>query len=381
MKKDLDIRKNYYFLDFSRFLPFIFGGIFIFFLVTTLIIYRSYAMAFFGAGIFYIVFRGVHARIRNVISLKSRDTVAASVSTLLVVLVVMIPLVYMVYVLIQEAILVSIRLKFLLNPDNINMYSQKYHWFMQSIHLSENDILKIQEKIIEYSQELGIVTLKESGNFFAALMTNAANFLLSMVILFFLFKSGRKVPEFLYANIPFPDEMEKAVGARMVAIFDAVVKGNLAISVIQGIFLGIYFWIFGLSTPVLYGTIASFFALIPFVGTSVVWLPGSLYLYFYGDPLSALLLAILGASTYLILENLAKPLVLDKKLKVHPLFLFLAILGGLAEFGIKGLIMGPFVVTAFLTLLELIRTWNNTYGLRKPDETTAMEAIPSDHDE
>lgn len=362
MNKKLKITKNYQFLDFSRFLPFLFFSIFIFLLVLTAIIYRSYAMAFFGAGIFYIIFRGMHSKIRGWIRLKKRDTVASAISTFIVVLTVMVPLVYIISILVQEAVTVSIMLKDLFTAENINIYYEKYKWFLQSIYLSEADIIKIQGKIMDTTREIGIVTLKESGSFVMNVFTNTANFLLSMVILFFLFKSGSKAPEFIYKNIPFPDEMEKEVGERLVAIFDAVVKGNLMISIIQGALLGVYFWIFGLSTPVLYGTIAAFFALIPFVGTSVIWLPGSLYLYFNGDPLSALLLAILGVSTYLILENLVKPLVLDKKLRVHPLFLFLAILGGLAEFGVKGLILGPFIVTSFLTILELIRTWNETYG-------------------
>lgn len=362
MRNKMKITENDHFLDFSRFLPVLFFSIFLFLLVLTLIIYRSYAMAFFGAGIFYIIFRSMHSRIRGWIRLKKRDTLASVISTIIVVLTVMVPLTYIVSVLIKEAFTVSIMAKEVFTSENINIYYEKYKWFLQSIYLSENDILKIQEKIIDSTREIGIITLKESGNFVMTLFANTANFLLSMIILFFLFKSGSKAPEFLYKNIPFPDEMEKQIGERLVAIFDAVVKGNLMISIIQGALLGLYFWIFGLSTPVLYGTIAAFFALIPFVGTSVVWLPGSIYLYFSGDPLSALLLAILGVSTYLILENLVKPLVLDKKLRVHPLFLFLAILGGLAEFGVKGLILGPFIVTAFLTILELIRSWNETYG-------------------
>ena len=90
----------------------------------------------------------------------------------------------------------------------------------------------------------------------------------------------------------------------------------------------------------------------------IIWLPGSIFLYLNGEVWGALFLSSLSVLTYLGLENIIKPLLLDKKLSLHPLFLFLAILGGVAQFGIKGFILGPFVVIAFLIVLEFIKLWN-----------------------
>jgi predicted PurR-regulated permease PerM len=44
-----------------------------------------------------------------------------------------------------------------------------------------------------------------------------------------------------------------------------------------------------------------------------------------------------------------------KQVKMHPLLVFFAIIGGLKLFGILGIIYGPLIVTAFLTLAEIYR--------------------------
>ena len=138
-------------------------------------------------------------------------------------------------------------------------------------------------------------------------------------------------------------------------ILDAIIKGNLAIAVVQGVSVGLYFFCFNLPLPILFGGIATFVSLIPIVGTAIVWLPASLYLYVWGDQLiQAIVLGSLSLVTFLSLENIIKPWILDRKLNIHPLFLFLAILGGINEFGLKGVFIGPFLVAIFLVLLEIL---------------------------
>ena len=73
----------------------------------------------------------------------------------------------------------------------------------------------------------------------------------------------------------------------------------------------------------------------------------------------ALFLSIYCPAVYLILENVFKPILLDRKLALHPMFLFLAILGGIAEFGPSGVIIGPVVVTLFLTMWRIYHIWGS----------------------
>jgi predicted PurR-regulated permease PerM len=55
-------------------------------------------------------------------------------------------------------------------------------------------------------------------------------------------------------------------------------------------------------------------------------------------------------------EYVFKPKLVGQRVKMHPLLVFFAIIGGLKLFGIIGIIYGPLVVTGFLTLAEIYRS-------------------------
>jgi predicted PurR-regulated permease PerM len=57
----------------------------------------------------------------------------------------------------------------------------------------------------------------------------------------------------------------------------------------------------------------------------------------------------------LSIEYLFKPRIVGKRVQMHTLLVFLSIIGGLKLFGILGIIYGPLVVTAFLTLADIYR--------------------------
>ena len=182
--------------------------------------------------------------------------------------------------------------------------------------------------------------------------------LLMLILLYFLFRDGPDFYSFLRRALPFPADITDYFTANMQRNIEDVLRGNVFVSLLQGAFLGLALLFCGFESVFTYGAIASIFAVIPIVGTAVVWLPSALYLATiearYG---TALLLAIYGLSLYLILENILKPKLLDSKLGIHPLFLFFAILGGLAEFGISGVILGPLFLVLFKTIWSIYRVW------------------------
>lgn len=357
---DIQKKDDYVFLDISRLLPWLSLLIFTGSLVLVVLVYRSYLMSFFIAGIVYVLFRNPNTYLLH--KLNYRRSLTATISTIVVIVLVMLPLTAVLASLINELSMAVQHLRDFATRERMLKLYLENRWLDQYLNINENDLNTLNSNLIGFSTDLGMQTLKQGGNLLMLSMRWLANFFFSIIILFFFFRGGDRLGPVIYRNLPFPDEIEKEVGSKMVSVLDAVVKGNLMISVLQGLMIGLYFWFFGLPTPILYGTIGAFFGLIPIIGTAILWVPGSIWLYFQGEPTLAIILAILSFATYLILENLLKPIVLDKKLKLHPLFLFLAIVGGLAEFGIKGLILGPFFVTVFVSLWQILKIWNHKHG-------------------
>jgi predicted PurR-regulated permease PerM len=101
--------------------------------------------------------------------------------------------------------------------------------------------------------------------------------------------------------------------------------------------------------------ITAIVALIPFVGAAAVWIPVSLYLFFYEErTVAAIALAIYGAVIVSTSDNLVKATVLHGQSQLHPLLALLSVLGGVAALGPIGIIVGPMVVVFLQTLLNLL---------------------------
>lgn len=181
-----------------------------------------------------------------------------------------------------------------------------------------------------------------------------AYLILSIIILFFLFKDGHKFYMEFSELLPFEQDTLDELKNQVKQVFSTIFKGNLFIAIMQGIFLGIGFAIVGIPNILLYSFLGSIFSIIPILGTSIVWIPATFYLYFVKNSLpSAVFLAIYSLFSFLILENIVKPKLLNKQIGIPSILLFLAILGGLKEFGITGVILGPVILALFIIMWRL----------------------------
>ncbi len=126
----------------------------------------------------------------------------------------------------------------------------------------------------------------------------------------------------------------------------AVLWGVLLVACIQGVLCGIGFAMAGLPTPAFWGLIAAFMAPIPFVGTSLVWLPVGVYLWFTVSKTASIglmlwcLIVVVGA------DNVLRPYFLRGGMKTSFLVVLVAVLCGMVAFGPVGIVAGP-VLAAF----------------------------------
>lgn len=175
------------------------------------------------------------------------------------------------------------------------------------------------------------------------------------VILFFLLKESKKISAIFYDLMPFPYEMEHRIVSRIERVIRDVFYGNLVIMSIQGLGLFILLLSFGVPSAILWAVIGGLFSIIPIISTSIVWIPAVIFFIIQENFFSAVFFGILALAIAQVLENIVKPKILDKKLNIHPLILFFSLFGGMQAFGLVGLILGPAVVTLFVSFLEAYR--------------------------
>src|SRR5262249_57133412 len=89
------------------------------------------------------------------------------------------------------------------------------------------------------------------------------------------------------------------------------VYGGLVVAAVQGALVGLALWILGIPSPVLWGVVTSFFALLPLVGTAAVWLPAALYLLVTGSWIKAIVLAVLGKFVVWVFGNMPWPFLIS----------------------------------------------------------------------
>ena len=125
----------------------------------------------------------------------------------------------------------------------------------------------------------------------------------------------------------------------------ANLNGVLAVALAQGLFLGLGFWFLGIGSPMLWGLFGAIASVIPFVGSTLIWVPFVIGLILIGAYGKALMLGLWGGLVVGSLDNILRPLIVGTQEKEHPVLLGFAMLGGTYAFGPLGLILGPLAVS------------------------------------
>ncbi|MEA1929322.1 MAG: AI-2E family transporter [Patescibacteria group bacterium] len=194
-------------------------------------------------------------------------------------------------------------------------------------------------------------------NSLGSIFSGAASFLfkalLWLIALFYLLRDGPRFHKALIKLSPLPDHHDENIGQKLAITIKAVVRGVLLVALLQGFLVGVGFALFGVPKATLWGTTAVLSALIPGVGTSLVLIPGIIFLLVTTHWAYALGLLIWGALIVGLVDNLLAPSLYSRGGKVHPLMMLFAALGGLIFFGPIGLILGPVTLSLLAALVEI----------------------------
>lgn len=191
----------------------------------------------------------------------------------------------------------------------------------------------------------------------SAFTKGAAGFLLNAFVMFYamfyFLKDGRKILETIFYYMPLSHEDEILMLERLASVTRATVKGTLLIALIQGTLAGLAFFVAGISGSLFWGALMVMMAVIPGFGTTIVWVPATVYLYLSGQHLSAVLLALWCVCVVGVIDNILRPRLVGQDAKMPDLMILIGTLGGIFYFGPLGFISGPIICGLFLTVWEI----------------------------
>lgn len=211
----------------------------------------------------------------------------------------------------------------------------------------------ITELVSNISKTVGMFIYNKASAWAANVMSFAWQFCILILVVFFLLIEMDKLIAFLTKLSPLPDDQNRLLMHKFMEIAGVILVGNGLSGLFQGTLGGIFFSLLGLKSPVLWGAVMAVVAFLPIFGIGLVLVPTAVILLLNGLTAKALITLLFYVVLSFSVEYVVKPKFVGSQVKMHTLLVFLAIIGGMSLFGVLGIIYGPLIVTAFLTLSDM----------------------------
>lgn len=178
-------------------------------------------------------------------------------------------------------------------------------------------------------------------------------FLVMLYALFFFIRDGDTFLKTASHLLPLGDERERMLYERFTSAARATLKGTLVIAFLQGSLGGLLFFIVGIEGALIWWVLMVFLAVIPGVGCSIIWFPAGVIMLFNGYLWEGITIFVTGLFIISSIDNILRPILVGRDIQMHPLLILVSTLGGIAVFGISGVVIGPIITALLFSLWEM----------------------------
>lgn len=189
-----------------------------------------------------------------------------------------------------------------------------------------------------------------------------AQIFLAFIIAYFIIIDWKNILKSIVDLLPMRAKTIKKLIREFGNITHTVIYAQLFVAFIQGIIGIIGFYIFGVPFPILLGVLLAFCALLPAIGTAIIWVPVSLIMIFAGaishnywvlsEGIGLFLYGLFIIST---IDNVLLAKIVSVKAKVNPIIVIVGVIGGAAMFGIMGIFIGPILLPLIITYFQMFK--------------------------
>ncbi len=313
---------------------------------------QQFLLPLFIAGLAAAMAAPLHGWLAR--KLGGRENLASIMIILSIFMLILLPCSILVGVIVGQAISVSQSITpwiqtFINEPTILAEYLEKLPYY--------EEIRPYQEIIISKAGEMVAVIVSFCVDSLTSLtkMTISVVFgsVIMLYIMFYFLTIGDVLLEKILYFLPLRDEDEQILLQRFTSVTRATLKGTLVIGIMQGTICGAAFAFAGISGPVFWGSVMAVASVIPAFGTALIWGPALLVLVLLGNFKGAGILLVLCGVVSGNLDNLVRPRLVGRDTEMHDLFILLSTLGGIAMFGLPGIVIGPIIAALFISLWEI----------------------------
>ncbi|MFZ6184281.1 AI-2E family transporter [Nannocystis pusilla] len=314
------------------------------------------------AGVLTLTFGPVH---RRILARVRRPDLSAGLSTVSVVVLIGAPMGLVTWAIAREIApavgMLQTVFGQLLDPES-ELTGPAMRWLGRHV-----DLAQLRQQISEQLRALGMQLANRTLGVLGDVLGLFIRALFVVFVMYYLFRDGRMVRDAMASAIPLHDRQTREILRRIGEVVGASVQGVLVIATLQGVLGGLAFAVLGVPSAIIWGVAMIFLSLVPLAGAFVVWIPAAIYLVVSGAWIKGILLALWGVLVISLVDNFLRPRLVGKRAKLHELFIFFAVLGGLQVFGLIGLVLGPVVLAIALSLFEAFRHPGDAAPAPPPD--------------
>lgn len=311
--------------------------------------------AIFWGTVLAIIFRPMQKALEQ--RFNGRKGLAAFVSLLVILFIVILPISLLAGALVQEGALLYERTR----SGDINM-GRYFEQILSALpepgqrlleRLGLRDLPGVQARLSESaavaSQFLATRAFSLGQDTFRFIIS----FAIMLYLLFFLLRDGKTVAAAVRNAIPLGERYKQHLLNKFTRVVKATVKGNIMVAAVQGALGGFIFYVLGLQGALLWGVIMAILSLLPAVGASLIWGPVAIYFLATGEIGRAIILTAFGAVVIGLADNVLRPRLVGKDLRLPDYVVLISTLGGLALFGLNGFVIGPLIAALFIAAWSL----------------------------
>lgn len=308
----------------------------------------------FWAAVLAIIFYGFYEKIKKWV--KGRSSLAAFLTTILILFFVIIPMTLLGIALFQQGMDIFTDVQSGdLDPTVIVGYVEerlpKISEALADFGVTPDDLRnRLSNAAIEVSSFIANRALTVGGS----IINIFVEFTLMLYLLFFFFKDGRALMRTIIDTIPMGNVRERALFQRFAQVSRATLKGTLVVAIVQGSIGGVLFAVLGIPAALLWGVAMTLLALLPVGGSAIVWFPAAIILFAQGEVGKAMALLIVGSLIIGLIDNLLRPILVGRDTEMPDYLVLLSTLGGITYFGLSGFVVGPTVAALFITVWEMM---------------------------
>ncbi|MCL6500940.1 MAG: AI-2E family transporter [Candidatus Pacearchaeota archaeon] len=315
--------------------------------ILSFLIVRPYISALLFGAVFAFIFYTPYKKLNSVIK---RPGVSAAIICFLFIVLLAAIIYFTAQITMREAFNLYMSIQQLDIFDIMNNILTKL--FPDQPELARQITLTMQQALVTLTNTF----IKQVGQVLTSAPQVILQLFVTFFVMFFFLKDGESIIQYIDEILPFSNEVNQRLVKRSKEVAYATIYGQILIGVIQGIAAGIGFYIFNAPSPLFFTLIAILLAILPFVGSWLVWAPLSIVLISSGSVINGILLLVYGIIVVGTIDDLVRPFIIGKRAKINALIVLIGMLGGMAFLGVVGLIVGPIILEYLFIFIELYRT-------------------------